>query len=219
MTDQLTEENRLEFSGIETTAGAKGVWMETYTGVEFYPFDPKPDQFKIEDMVRAIANQCRYNGHVRHFFSVAQHSVMGSYVAEDEYSTDNGYPEGFAREIARLFLLHDGIEGWIGDMIRPLKFVLTDFGLLEDALWKIFARRFGLPEELPHEVKVVDTIMTAWEKRDVKRSVKHWPNLPFIGDEYPEIYPQGPDAAYRAFVARFGELFPELMDDIEFDCD
>ena len=60
------------------TIEPKHAWMTTRSGRRFQPFDPEPSTIVIEDIAWALANQCRFNGHVSQFYSVAQHSVAVS---------------------------------------------------------------------------------------------------------------------------------------------
>src|SRR5438876_10648926 len=57
---------------------APGPYLQTVSGRWVNPFDPDPEQLDIGDIARALANQCRFGGHCRVFYSVAQHSVIVS---------------------------------------------------------------------------------------------------------------------------------------------
>jgi hypothetical protein len=59
---------------------APGPYLLTVSGRWVNPFDPDPDQLDAGDIARALANLCRFGGHCRPFYSVAQHSVMGDRV-------------------------------------------------------------------------------------------------------------------------------------------
>ena len=56
----------------------------TFTGELFCPLDPDPSKINIEDVAHALANSCRFTGHVRKFYSVAQHSVLCSMLVPNE---------------------------------------------------------------------------------------------------------------------------------------
>ena len=85
----------------------RGPWLETFSGVHFHPLDPHPEDVRIEDIAHALSNVCRYAGHSRFFYSVAEHSV---------------YVAGLVRPELRLAaLVHDGGEAYTGDWPRPLK--------------------------------------------------------------------------------------------------
>ena len=59
-----------------------GPYLQTVSGRRVNPFDPDPEQLDIEDIARALANLCRFGGHSRVFYSVAQHSVIVSELVE-----------------------------------------------------------------------------------------------------------------------------------------
>lgn len=50
-------------------------WIQTSTGRKFYPLSPNDSDVSILDIARALSMQCRFGGHVRRFYSVAEHSV------------------------------------------------------------------------------------------------------------------------------------------------
>ena len=107
-------------------------WCQTYTGQISYPLEPEREQvISLEDIAHALAHQCRYNGHCKSFYSVAEHSV---YVAEEIYRKTSSY------EDAMKGLLHDATEAYLGDMPRPIKALIPQFHEIE-AEWhkKIFA--------------------------------------------------------------------------------
>ena len=81
--------------------------IETYSGKWFDILNPQPEMIDIESIAHATSMVCRFSGHTRHHYSVAQHSWLGSYLVP--------------RENALEFLLHDASEAYIGDMSRPLK--------------------------------------------------------------------------------------------------
>lgn len=80
----------------------------TYTGKLFNIFDPKPELICIEDIAHSLANTCRFTGHTRKFYSVAEHSVRMALSHELK-----GHP------MTRL--LHDAAEAYFGDIATPLK--------------------------------------------------------------------------------------------------
>ena len=72
----------------------------------------KEEDISIEHIAHALSMQCRYNGQIEEFYSVAQHSML---VADVLYSmTDN-------KQVALCGLLHDAAEAYIGDIVAPLK--------------------------------------------------------------------------------------------------
>jgi len=90
-------------------------WIQTYTGRKFYPLDPNPEDVCIEDIAHALSLKCRFNGHCKQFYSVAEHSVRVSNLAS-QFVT----PQCSART-ALLGLLHDAGEAYLPDICRPIK--------------------------------------------------------------------------------------------------
>ena len=49
--------------------------IKTYTGIMFDPIVPESEKIDIVDIAHALSMLCRGNGHMKHFYSVGQHSV------------------------------------------------------------------------------------------------------------------------------------------------
>ena len=121
----------------------RGDWMQTYTGRAFWPLDPRPEEVDPVDVAHALAHLCRYGGHVRRFYSVAEHCVLMSLAVTPEN--------------ALAALLHDATEAYLVDLPRPIKRHMPGYRDAEAVLWRAVAARFGLPEELPAEVHEADS--------------------------------------------------------------
>lgn len=126
-----------------------GDWMQTHSGVQFWPLDPRPDEVRLEDIAWSLSNQCRYAGHCAFFYSVAQHSVMVA--------------EMVPPELAKVALLHDAAEAYLVDLPRPVKRMMPDYRAAEDVVWRAIAARFGLPIDIPAAVKAADEDALATE--------------------------------------------------------
>lgn len=120
----------------------RGDWMQTFTGRKFWPTAARPEDLAVEDVAHALSLVCRYGGHVREFYSVAQHCVLVSRAAEPEHKL--------------WALLHDATEAYVGDMVRPLKLQLPAYVEVEDRLMRVMCERWGLEWPMPTEVKVLD---------------------------------------------------------------
>ena len=46
--------------------------------------DPSASRFEVTDIAHALSNICRFTGHTRQFYSVAEHSVLCSYLVPHE---------------------------------------------------------------------------------------------------------------------------------------
>jgi len=60
-----------------------GDWIQTFSGLQFWPLDPRPDEINIEDIAHALSLQCRFGGHCNRFYSVADHSIHVSMLVEN----------------------------------------------------------------------------------------------------------------------------------------
>lgn len=116
----------------------KGDWMQTYTGHAFYPFNPTADSIDIQDIAHALAMTCRYGGHCKQFYSVAQHSVLVASKAPPH--------------LALRALMHDAPEAYTGDMIRPIKKhpEMVAFGWVEEIVERAICAKFDLPFPIMH---------------------------------------------------------------------
>lgn len=157
--------------GVFLTKDKKGAWLQTFTGRRVSVLSPQPEEIFIEDIMPSISKQCRFNGHCNVFYSVAQHCVLGAQFAMYHWKS---------KEVAKEFLLHDATEAYMGDLIRPVKVMLPEFGVVEAGFWKAISTRFGLPLEHTSKCQLLDNIMVTWEKRDLLPNSEEWPRLPDI---------------------------------------
>lgn len=123
-----------------------GDWLQTYTGKQYYPLDPRAEDVCIEDIAHSLALQCRYAGHVKEFYSVAEHSV---HIAR-------WLLKYYGREAAKYGLLHDATEAFLVDVPRPVKPSLTNYKVIEAANWSVIAEHFGLVDKMPECVHIAD---------------------------------------------------------------
>lgn len=117
---------------------ARGDWMETYTGRQFWPLNPMAADVDIEDIAHSLSNICRFNGHVREFYSVAQHCVQCAALLKTW---------GASLKIQAAGLLHDASEAYLCDVIRPVKRNLPSYGEYEFAVLVEVGWRFQLSIE------------------------------------------------------------------------
>lgn len=122
----------------------------TFSGIFIRPLAPDPKAIRIEDIAHALANQCRWTGHVARFYSVAEHSLgVASLVPEP---------------LRLNALLHDASEAYLADLARPIKKAqgLGEVYLqVEEKLEAAIAERFEIDTApLDHaEVKYADEQM------------------------------------------------------------
>lgn len=142
----------------QTVDWEHGHWMQTFTGRAFHPLAPRTEDVSGEDIAHALSMQCRYNGHVQRFYSVAEHCVLLCDWAYYRMPAANGGNRLNRVEAALWALLHDAAEAYCGDMVRPLKLHMPDFCEVDDRLTAVIAERFGLVGSVvPDVVKAIDT--------------------------------------------------------------
>jgi hypothetical protein len=91
-------------------------WTHTSRGRALDLLDPRPDDVDLTEIGRSISHLCRYNGCVRRFYSVAEHSVLVSRWLAAEYPN--------LPELRVAGLLHDAAEAYTGDITWPVQDLL-----------------------------------------------------------------------------------------------
>jgi uncharacterized protein len=178
---------------------APGPYLQTVSGRWVNPFDPDPSQLDPDDIARALANQCRFGGHCRIFYSVAQHCVIVSELIEER---------GGDAEDAMAALMHDAAEAYLGDMPHPLKHRSTlglEFQTAERRLEEVIHDRFSIRADAP-EIKAIDRALLATERRAFSAERWDWPELDGVEPLDLELTAWTPDEAATAFERRFAEL-------------
>ena len=124
-------------------------WQRMLSGRRLNLLDPSPLDVELSDIAHGLARVARWNGqtHGNHAFSVAEHSLI---VEEIALKLKPDLPAHWRLAI----LLHDAPEYVIGDMISPFKAVIGEaYKAVEARLQGAIHVRFGLPAELPQNVK------------------------------------------------------------------
>lgn len=134
----------------------KKAYIATFTKKQFFLLVPRLEDIDIVDIAHALSLQCRWTGHCKFHYSVAQHSYYCSFIGPDK--------EAFDR------LMHDAPEAYIGDLNRPLKHY-TEAGVAyrrqEAIIQKAIAERFGFSVVEPPSVKIADNSMLFAEKKQI----------------------------------------------------
>lgn len=125
--------------------GRKGDWIQTVSGRQYWPLDPRPEEIEIGDVAHALGMLCRFTGHCLRFYSVAEHSVHVFAVVRAHFQRmDDTYEADKYRRQERTALLHDGPEFALNDIARPVKRSITGYADIEEDNWVAFADRFNL---------------------------------------------------------------------------
>ena len=142
----------------------KGHWIETFTGKQFHYLAPEPGEICIEDIAHALALTCRFGGHCREFYSVAEHSyrVMQLIPLRDRLAA----------------LLHDAHEAYLHDVPRPIKADILGYRILADKIQRAINETFRLTFFSPGELRFADDTLLATEARDLMTGYLTWASLP-----------------------------------------
>lgn len=167
--------------------GRTGDWIATITGKRWFITDPHPDDVDIEDIAHGLSMICRFGGHCREFYSVAQHSVL----IANELCRRECPPE-----MVLWGLLHDAAEAYLGDMVRPLKRSMQNYKVLEHVTEGCILVGLGL--EAPTHgtktlVKQLDEVLLMTERRDLMNHCGYdWtPRAELLPDVIEPWTPQG----------------------------
>lgn len=168
---------------------------------QLFDFDnPSAIDVPIDDIATPLSNCCRFAGHVKHYYSVAQHAVNASNIVPPEFAFDA--------------LMHDTAEAFTNDITTPLKFKAGDFFKpLEVRIESAMAKQFGFTYPLADPVKLADLQMLVIENTELR------PGCPLSGIDIDAVPLEGilervdltswtPEVAKAAFLARYEELRP-----------
>lgn len=177
----------------------------TGSGGAFNILEPNQDDIHVEDIAQALSMQCRFNGHCLSFYSVAQHSIHVAELYEESYPPQN---DGIM-----FALMHDAPEAYIGDVVTPLKQLLTEYKAIEARVEQAIMFKFGVFSDLTQIrpcVKAVDTLMLLAERRDLlppSKVVWNIHNTSHVNlDLVPEIVPWPQEEAYERFIAFYERI-------------
>lgn len=131
-----------------------GDWIQTFSGGQFWPLDPRADEVKLTDIAHQLAKICRFGGATLDFYSVAEHSLRVADLVPPELRLQA--------------LLHDAAEAYCGDVVRPLKRNLTGYDAIESRIAFAIGEKFGVDLVNLHPLVIqADNEMLAVEFRDL----------------------------------------------------
>lgn len=195
------------------SSSRKGGSILTYTGILFWPMDAKASEVRIEDVAHSLSNMCRFAGHIREFYSVAQHCCIVSNLVEVDKKLS--VPSQAFLRLAGL--LHDASEAYLVDIPRPIKQFLPEYKMMEHKLQLVIAEAFnigggvdGLFFDSPI-IKNADNLALAIEAKNlVNDSQRLWTIEARAGKHRREkLIPWAPKKAEREFLKRFKQLNAE----------
>jgi 5'-deoxynucleotidase YfbR-like HD superfamily hydrolase len=176
-----------------------GPFIQTLSGRRVNPLDAAPEDIDPADIARALSNLCRFGGHSKAFYSVAQHSVIVCDLLEQRGATPDELMAA---------LLHDAAEAYLGDLPHPLKHrseLGAAFRVAEKRLEAVIADRFALPDAAAR-IKPLDKALLATERRTFSEVTWHWPELDGAEELDLEIEAWDSARALREFTGRYERI-------------
>lgn len=196
-------------------------WIQTVSGVAFDLDAPTPDQVRGHDLAHALAGVNRFGGHLRVYYSVAQHSVLAAALL---------WQRTRDRRATLAALLHDAHEAYTGDIKAPVKAYLEQFapGAIADleqridaaiAAWAKLELGQGAAD-VRRLIKTADMQLLFWERdRWMPRPPQPWfgeadtirlvPSDFGVATGSPLLDPWSREDADMAFQWALGALLPE----------
>lgn len=184
------------------------IW--TASGKKFWPLDPRAEDICIADIAHALSNLCRFTGHVKQFYSVAEHSCHVANVIGEECKR-----LGRSKDMPQLMLaglLHDASEAYLCDLSGPIKGA-TRFG----ALYKRFEAGLQRAVEQHFDCASLDSAFVRWaDKVMLAREMRALLPEGVVLPEYASVGVQGnvsdlenpwaPAVARWRFLEAYGEI-------------
>lgn len=131
--------------------------MITHTNTLFCPRNPRAEAIKLEDIAHALAHMCRAAGHIRHFYSAAQHGLNCAY---------EGKSRGMSEKIQLACLLYNGTEAYLSDTANPVAISMEEYPTVEQRLQQVIFNAFGirsLTEAERGQLVEIDDALLAYE--------------------------------------------------------
>jgi len=185
----------------------KGGSIQTFSGIIFYPLDPRVEEILLEDVAHALSHKARFTGHTSKLYTTAEHawrvSAHLAYLGYDLMTQFVG-------------LHHDDSDAYLPDVPTPLK-VLPEFQWfreLEKRIEHLCYERFGCIVGDYKPVKQADITLLLTEKRDLMPQKNSDWGMKFNADPIPYPYiiePWIPEVAKRRYLERHQELVHALL--------
>lgn len=179
-------------------------YIVTHCGHKYHHTWPALEDICIEDIAHALSQICRFTGHINRFYSVAQHSVLCSYICDPADALEG--------------LLHDASEAYCSDINRPLKRSpgMEIYRYYEKICQNVISQKFNLNGE-PASVKRADMDMLITERDSFYSKENTWENKKWnVGEDVNvstqlkgDIIALSPKEAEQLFLTRFYELTGE----------
>lgn len=186
-------------------------FIETYTGRAFYPLSPKPEAISIIDIAHGLSLQCRYGGQISEFYSVAQHSVLLTYYAEQKLKAT-------VADCLQI-LMHDAPEAYMTDIPRPVKQYMPEYRAWDHNIDECIREWLGISSlKRPAFQAEIDSRIIIDERAQLKsNSGLDW------GHRFEplgiKIMPWSPKEAEKQFLVRYAAYTAHIFNQPTYMCD
>jgi hypothetical protein len=184
-------------------------YIQTFTGRKFYSLEANINDIDLEDIAHSLSMLCRFNGHTKTFYSVAEHSVMVSRLLAKR---------GYDRSIQLWGHMHDAVEAYLTDIPAPFKSSLyvdlplstsrkerLPFAEAERRIMNLIIRKYDLsPASEPTCVKEADIAMGYREAQLLIKDSHIW--IDKSRAAMTDIYCWSPAVAKKVFLSEFNYL-------------
>ncbi len=177
------------------------------SGLYFDLANPSVFAVNINDIASALSKICRFGGHCRTFYSVAEHSCHAAQIALDDDQP---------MECVVAVFLHDATEAYVGDMVKPLKDMLPGFKEVEKRVANAIGECFGIDFDKWHSViREIDLAMLIAERRELFTvDSLVWVDELKARTVKPDFRRHGPEEAQRAFL-KMWKMLGDICEGIE----
>jgi hypothetical protein len=178
-----------------------GNWIQTFTGKQVFPTELRAEDVCPTDIAHALSLQCRYAGHTKWHYSVAQHSVL---------ICDHAFEITGNETTALVGLLHDAPEAYLVDLPSPIKAAMPIYQEIERQVSKSIAKAFGLESIHSPFIRSLDLRIRQDERATLLGPPPADWDLPWLPLDV-RIDPWTPERAEYEFTAR---IYQHLNTDV-----
>jgi uncharacterized protein len=170
----------------------RGPWTETYTGKRLHLFNPDPSEIDLESIAHGLGGMPRFSAQANPWYSVCQHSVLGSELCAPENSL--------------AFLFHDAAEAFVLDLPSPLKHSdeLKGYVGVENGLQSVIFDKFVIGAYDIADIKLTDTRMYITERNALMKPLDDWDTS--VEPYNIKITPWSPKYSEAMFIKKYNEL-------------
>jgi hypothetical protein len=163
--------------------------IRTFSGNYINLVNPAPETIEPIDIAVGLARECRFGGHTKRFYSVAEHSMWCADKAVSLFPYDE--------ELPFKILLHDAHEAYIKDIPSPIKrFFKLQYDVLSEKLQAAIHQKFNVRISPRDAVRIhrIDVMALEWEFRHKKMSftgfeLDEWTRIDLFTKEFVKLCP------------------------------